>query len=306
MSKSLLFSTKSSARLTSRSSGDLTENISGDARKSRVKKKKKRARSVGPNSSKLTRFLASTKSADLVAGALPDQDLSLSNVRGVQSCPATWSTEVGGADLDQASLADLSDESPSKKSDPNFDPLEYLRGLPLDSLVSIIRAIGADDSKCYGRPDFIDCIISTIHGGINPNYFEEKAAAYRCPICFDIHRNDTKLLECKHCIGESCYRDWGAKSKMKGCPLCRCPIEFKKCEDLTSKMNDLKLQRCPFHFECNWSGTWKELDEHVLKDSDSVKTVSRSWRRTPTRKKRGRKGLRGTRSTAFGRKGRRR
>jgi len=175
--------------------------------------------------------------------------------------------------------------------------------------VSIIRAVGADDSKCYGRADFIACIMLVVQGGLNPNYFEESASIYRCPICFEIHRQDTKRLECGHYIGESCYRDWGAKSKMKGCPLCRAHIEFEKSEDLTETLSELKLIRCPFHFECNWTGTWKELDEHVLKESDSVKTVSRSWRRTPLQK--GRKGrkkrqLRGVKSADFGRRGRNR
>lgn len=280
---------------------DISEPTPSECDETRAQKKK-RSKSIGPSKKKklgdgLKKFLISTKSndqldfLDMPLPDMPEQDLDINEGKAM-STPVPKRPEkendVGGDKLPRAQSWTKS--KTTKSMDTGFDALEYLRNLPLDSLTTIIRSIGADDSKCYGRQDFIRCILVVVQGGVNPNFLEEDASKYRCPICFEVHRQDTKLLECGHYIGESCYRDWGARSKMKGCPLCRKSICFENSEDLTSTLQDLKFKKCPFHFECNWTGAWKDLDEHAVKESDSLQVVTRSWRKTPKRRKSRRKG----------------
>ena len=44
------------------------------------------------------------------------------------------------------------------------DSVQSLKNMTLDSLVSIVRSLGADEAKCYSRMDFINCIINIMHG----------------------------------------------------------------------------------------------------------------------------------------------
>jgi hypothetical protein len=62
---------------------------------------------------------------------------------------------------------------------------------------------------------------------------------------------------------------------MKGCPLCRHPIEFSEETNQIFEPILLELQIicCPFHFDCKWTGKWKDLDQHLLNPPPPAKKV---------------------------------